>query len=112
MDPFQVAAMQVAHNYQSDGGDPQTAIDPTQIMAWIEVIKEVIAMIQQCRKAREVPAIASQPSVLEKRLVTNRVRHVLGLREFRRTGRETVEAVMKTGASMSEKEIQELYDAA
>lgn len=109
-DVFKDAAFKVASNYRAVGGDAQLALDPTQILAWLEILKEVIAMIQDCRKAREVPAMSANPGFLERRLLTNKVRQVLGLREFRRSGRQTVEAILKTGAESNEAEIQALYD--
>ena len=110
-DVFKDAAFKVASNYRAVGGDAQLALDPTQILAWLEILKEVIAMIQDCRKAREIPAMSANPSFLEKRLLVNKVRNVLGLREYRKSGRETVEAILKTGAESTEIEIQQLYDA-
>lgn len=110
-DVFKDAAFKVAGNVKAVGGDAQAALDPTQILAYLEILKEVIAMIQDCRKAREVPAMSTNPGFLEKRLLTNKVRNILGLREFRKSGRETVEAILKTGSEATEKEIQELYDA-
>lgn len=110
-DVFKDAAFKVGSNVVVAGGDKAQALDPTQILAYLEILKEVIAMIQDCRKAREVPAMSSNPGFLEKRLLTNKVRGVLGLREFRRSGKETVEAILKTGAESTEKEIQELYDS-
>ena len=109
-DVFKGAALKVAHNFQSVGGDAEAAIDPTQILAWIEVLKEVITMIQDCRKARDIPAISANPSVLERRLLTAKVRRVLGLREFLKNGRPTVDAILKTGAESTAEEIQQLYD--
>lgn len=110
-DVFKSAALKVGSNYKAVTGDAAAMISPTEILAWMEVLKAVVEMLQDCRKARDIPAISADPGPLEKRLLRHKVRQVLGLREFRRIGEGTVEAILKSGKESTEAEVQELYDS-
>jgi hypothetical protein len=110
-DVFKTAALKVGTNYRAVSGDAEAFISPTEILAWMEILKSVVEMLQDCRKAKDVPAMSANPGPLERRLLKHKVRQVLGLREFRRIGDNTVDAILKTGQNATEQEVQELYDA-
>lgn len=105
------AKEKVASNYVKVGGDRQSALDPTVIIQWIAVIRELIPLIAECRTAFQLKENADRGVKVGERAILNwNARRVLGAREFRRHGRETVQALIDSVKQSSVDEIQDLYD--
>lgn len=101
----------VATNYVKSGGDRQSALDPTTILQWISVIRELIPLIAECRDAFALKENAQKGVTVSQRAILNwHTRRVLGAREFRRHGRETVLALINSVKESSVEDIQALYD--
>jgi hypothetical protein len=100
----------IVPSFNSVGGDKEAAFDPASILVWMQVAKELIAILQQCKQAKDVSKVAADPSVWERIKLRNVVKDALGTRGWLRHGRATVDAFRKAGAELTEKEVQALYD--
>lgn len=101
----------VANNFTQSGGDREAALDPSVIIQWIAVIRELIPIIAECKNAFQLKEAAGKPVRITDRAVLNwNARRVMGGREFRKHGRATVEALIASVKESSVDEIQALYD--
>lgn len=92
------------------GGDREAAFDISSVLIYIQVAKEVIALLQECKKAREVPSVAKNPSIFQRALLRGKIKDALGTRGFLRHGRASVQAFLDAGCKLTEDEVQSLYD--
>lgn len=101
---------EVSAQFVDAGGEKEAAFDPASILVWMEIAKELISMLQQCKGANQVSATAKNPTFFERRALTNSVRRSLGVVGFIRHGRATVDAFRAAGAKLSAEDAQSLYD--
>jgi len=99
----------VVPSFSAVGGDKEAAFDPASILVWLSVAKEVIALLQECKKARDVPEVAKNPTIFQRAVLRGRIKDQLGTRGFLKHGRATVDAFLKAGASLTEAEVESLY---
>lgn len=92
------------------GGEKEAAFDPASILVWMQVAKEVIALLQECKKAKDVPDTAKNPTLMQRVVLRGKIKEALGTRGFLRHGRATVDGFLKAGAQLTEDEVQSLYD--
>lgn len=104
-------ANRVASNMPNKNGE--ASLDPAMIPVIIDIVSNLVVMFKNCNKT-PIEAIKSSknPSRWERAALNNAVRKQLGMGffRFRREGDELVEAVMKTGKTMSEPDMKDLYD--
>lgn len=104
-------ANKVAANMPGKNG-AAAAIDPAMIPVIIDIVGNLITLFKGCNKSpAEALKSAHNPSRWERALLNQQIRRELGVGffKFRREGDDLVEAVMKTGKSMVETDMNELY---
>lgn len=103
-------AVKVAKNMP---GKSNAALDPAMIPVIIDIVANLVTLFKGCNKTPGEAVKASQnPSRWEHAALRSSVRKQLGMGffKFRREGDDLMEAVLKTGKSMSEPDMSELYD--
>lgn len=100
----------VIPNFTAAGGDREAAFDPASIIVWIQVAKEVISLLQECKKAREVPDVAKNPTLFQRVVLRQKIKEALGTRGFLKHGRASVDGFLRAGSQLTEDEVQSLYD--
>jgi hypothetical protein len=100
----------VIPNFVEVGGDKEAAFDIATVLTFIQIAKEVISLLQDCKKAKEVPETAKNPTLMQRIVLRGKIKEVLGTRGFLRHGRATVDGFLKAGAKLTEDEVQSLYD--
>lgn len=102
-------ANRVANNIPRKNGE--AALDPSMIPVIIDIVSGLIGMFKECNKTPgEAVKISKSPSRWERIALNSAIRRQVGFFKFRREGDELVDAVMKTGKTMSEPDMKELYD--
>lgn len=105
-------ANKVAANMPGKNGTA-AAIDPAMIPVIIDIVGNLIALFKQCNKTSgEALKSAQNPSRWEKIAMNQAIRKQLGMGffKFRREGDELAQAILKTGKSMTDKDMNGLYD--
>ena len=88
---------------------PNAALDPATLQAFIELILQVIQAIKNCRATPPDAAImVSRPTMWQKMVVRQTVRRNMSFREYRDSGEQVVDALLKTGKTVSQSEIEQL----
>lgn len=90
---------------------PGRAIDPASIAVFLELIMQLIAAFQDCRKEpEEAVSMVNSPSRWQKRVMNRRVRREVGRRGWRDHGRDIVVSLLKTGRETSVREMKAAYE--
>jgi len=107
----------VAHhalkNFAEMPDNKNKAIDPAFITLLMQIIMQLVASFQNCKKPPTPPealAMAKNPTFLQKLVVRRSVINTLGRRGFREHGESVVSALLKTGKEVTETEVAELLD--
>lgn len=100
----------VAEQFIQVGGEKEAAFDPASILLWLSVAKELLAMLQECRKLRNPSEIVQNPSLRDRLVLRNEVRKNLGVRGFRRDGRPLIDAFLKAGGELTKEEVESLCE--
>jgi len=93
--------------------NPSAAFDPATIGIFIELIMGFIAALQDCKKTPEEAALlARNPTWLQKRFVSLKVRRDLGRRGYRSHGKDMVASLVDAGKGTNALEVAAAYDDA
>jgi len=109
-DPLRNFTERVVGNIDSKHNSAR--FDPTIILLIMELLSTIIPqIIEWCDKTPEdIPQMAKSPTWLQRRVLVTKTRRVLGRRAYREYGPDVVNALLKTGAQATSKEIEELYN--
>jgi hypothetical protein len=100
----------VAVHYGELSGDTQAAFDPSMILVIIELAGTIFELFQDCGKTEEEALSAiREPSRWEGLMLRIHVRRSLGRKDYRRHGRQMVEALKKQGSDMDAIDVQRIY---
>lgn len=101
----------VIEKYSVLTGKENAALDPAIILVVMQIVQEVIALLQNCRKTpADAIKSAKNPSLWERLVVRNTAIDTLGRREFRDNGgSELVSSILSAGASLEVKEAEQLF---
>lgn len=100
----------VADQFVQVGGDKEAVFNPSDILLWLSVAKEVLAMLQECRKLRDPADIVKRPNLKDRLVLRNEIRKNLGVRGFRRDGRPLIDAFLKAGGELTKEEVESLCE--
>jgi len=91
--------------------EPDAIFDPAIIMVFAEIIMQLIEALQDCRQdVSDATKIVQKPTRLQKWVVRSKVKRELGRREYRNnSGAEIVQAILDAGTTLSETDVEELY---
>jgi hypothetical protein len=103
-------ASRVAQNYSKVSGDKEAALDPATISGFIGLIQEVITLFKNCKQtpAQAVKSMKN-PSLGQRVSLRRTVRQELGRKDFRAEGDKVVDALLNTGSTLLESEVDALY---
>ncbi len=91
--------------------NPRSAIDPASIASFLELIQQLIAALQDCRKdPEEAVNMVKRPTRWQKRIVIRKVRRELGRRQYRAHGRNVVLSLLEAGKETTAEEMRAAYD--
>lgn len=91
--------------------NPGRAVDPASFAVLLELIMQLIAAFQDCKKEPEdAVAMVSKPTWLQRRVLTLKVKRELGRRGWRNHGRDTVAALLQTGREIHVEEMRDAFD--
>lgn len=95
-----------------DGFDNGNEISATDwVGTVITVIQQVTNLMQMCGLTPgQAASLSKNPSFLQRRLLVNRVRSVLGFRQYASHGNAIVNAMVSKGYNMSESDWQEVFE--
>ncbi len=107
---LETLAKNTAVNYSTVSGNAQAALDPATITSFITMIMDLIKQIQACRKTpAAATAAANAPNLFQKIILRRHVRGEMGQKDFRDHGDHVIHALLKTGANVTQAEIEALY---
>jgi hypothetical protein len=111
-DVFRDAGMRVATQYSTAfSEDKEFALDPTSIIAFIDIIKQVVEMWANCKmNGKTAKQTAENPTVMQRLLVRRRVKETMGGRAFRDHGDRVIQALIETGRDVDDEYLQKLID--
>jgi len=93
------------------GKQSTKAFDPAMFSVILELILQLLAAFQDCRKSgQQAYEMAKNPTWLQRRLLMRKVRRELGRREWKASGKEVVNALLETGKQVTPQELQEAMD--
>jgi len=100
----------IAQNVVSNFTNQNEALDPATITAIITLITQVITAIQTCKP--KTPAHAAdmvrKPGLFARLTLRGIVRDNMSRADFRQHGEEVINALLKTGASLTDQEVADL----
>lgn len=103
-------AQDTAKQYAKLSGNAEAALDPATIMAFAELIIQIIAKIKECKQAQEGAAAIQNPNLFQKLLLRRWVKQDISPNEFRKHGEHIVQALIATGYELSTEQVQGLYE--
>ena len=83
--------------------------DPTIILVIAEMVLSLLEALKSCRDPQGATEIANDPTWLQRRYVSLRVRREIGRNAFRSDGEEIVEAILKTGKDLDQNLMEQVY---
>ena len=105
-------AKQVVTKYATVIGKENAAFDPAIILVVSQIIEQVIAMLQDCKKTpSQTLQAAKAPSVWERLVVRQQCIDVMGRREFRDNGGpELVSSIFSAASGLDVKTVEKMFD--
>ena len=94
-------------------GEQNVALSAGLLLLIVEITAGLIPLIRdRCRKSsEEVSYMMQNPTWLEKRALSRRVRREMGIREYRQNGSKVVDSILRTGAEATVEEVACLLDS-
>lgn len=106
----QEIGQKLAIKFNAVNGTVESAIDPATIITMAQLVLDLMQKIKECRqnKSQAVQTIKS-PGLFHKIQLRRHLKEILG-RDFRNNGDKIVQSVLETGKSLSNSDIEDLYD--
>lgn len=98
-----------ASKYAGLSGDKQAALDPATLFGFAEVIKDLISSFMKCKTTpAEAVKVAKNPGPFQ-RLALRRVTKDNFGDDFKKHGKDVMDAVLEVGEGLSEQDFSKLY---
>lgn len=98
-----------ATRYAGLSGDKQAALDPATLFGFIEIIRDTVSSLMKCKATpAEAVKAAKNPGPFQRLALRRVTKDNLG-DDFKKHGKDVIDAVLEVGEGLSEADFAKLY---